>query len=100
MKKFLLIISLSCLFSIIFNLRVTSNSFLNDSEDELESTDTKLNEYENESNNELEKEDKFDKNQNEDMNDSSNGDDFNEKALKDEIHHDIGSEKVSYKFDD
>ena len=100
MKKFLLLISLFCLFSVIFNLRASSNSFLKESDDELDAADTKFNEYENESNNELEKEDNYDKNQDSEMRDSNNGADFDEKALQDEIHHDIGSEKVSYKFDD
>jgi len=31
---------------------------------------------------------------------SNRGSTFDEKALRDEIHKDIGSEKVSYKFDD
>ena len=63
MKKFLLLISLYCLFSAIYSLRAYSSTFLKESDDELNLDVSKPNDYENDSNNELEKEDNYDKNQ-------------------------------------
>lgn len=100
--KFLYLISLICLISVMFSLKSKSQSFLKEAEDDLEANDSLSNEYESYNNNELVKEDNFDNNHdNDNLQDFSiNETGFDQKALQDEIHRDIGSEKVSYKFDD
>ena len=99
--KFLLLITLLSLLNLIFTFQSKSQSFLKEADDELELDDSKFNEYESQSNSELEKEDNYDKIDTEEANDlTNNGNEFDAKALQTEIHKDIGSEKVSYKFDD
>jgi hypothetical protein len=99
--KFLLLLTLLSLLSLIFTFQAKTQSFLKEADDELDVDDSKFNEYESQNTSELEKEDTFDKSDSDEVNPlSSNENEFDVQALQNEIHHDIGSEKVSYKFDD
>jgi hypothetical protein len=100
--KFLFLISLLSLLSLIFSFQAKSQSFLKEAQDDLDMSDNLNSEYDGLSNNELVKEDNYDNNHDNEniQNFSINETGFNQKALEDEIHKDIGSEKVSYKFDD
>jgi hypothetical protein len=97
--KFLYLTTLLCLLSMLLAFRITNQSFLKEGDDELNLIDNNSNVLDNH-NNELQKEDTFDNdnqvNKEVDLNDSA----FDQQALQNEIHKDLGSERVSYKFDD
>ena len=98
--KFLHLISLLCVLSVIFTFQSKSQAFLKEADDDLNLNDNNSSDYEN-YNNELVKEDNFDNHDNDENRELSNNDtEFDQKALQEEIHNDLGSEKVSYKFDD
>lgn len=96
--KFLCLISLLCMLSMILCYQTSNQSFLKEGDDEFNLNDNNLNEN---TNNELLKEDSFDNHDNEENKDVDlNDTEFDQQALKNEIHKDLGSERVSYKFDD
>ncbi len=98
--KFLYLTTLLCLLSMLLAFKITNQSFLKEGEDELNSIDNNSDALDNH-NNELQKEDSFDnrdnlENKEVDLNDTA----FDQQALQNEIHKDLGSQRVSYKFDD